>query len=202
MKRPLLLILIALAFLAGGSSLNAANTEQTTGKKSASAPKAVRPLQQFKLTIVPKYPNIGLKEYVLISDDLERDRADAEAVIQLKFEAVRAMQTKLRENFEPYLARNFIFRSNDQFFDRNEFINNRVLANPMKVKQADYLNVVVQFIGDIALVTYSNIVESQPGPGAHKANMTWADILSKEDGRWKASTVHLIRFERLTAPQQ
>jgi hypothetical protein len=191
MKRLLHLILIALALLPGSPLLNAAN-----------APKAVRPVQQFKLTSLPKYSNAGLKEYVLISDNLERDRADAEAIIQSKVEFVRAMQTKVRAHFEPFLAHNFIFRTSDQFFDRNEYINDRV-ADPSKVKQADYMNVVVRFIGDIALVTYSNIVEDQPGgPGAWKAHMTWADVLSKEDGRWKFSAMHLIEFRDLTTPKR
>ena len=168
----------------------------------ASAPEPVSPLKQFKLTSVPKYPNAGLKEYVLISDDLERDRADAEAVIQTKVELVRAMQTKLREHFEPSLAPDFIFHGKDEFFDRNAYIDNRV-GDPLKVKQADYQNVVVRFIGNIALVTYSNIVQAQPGgPGAPRANMIWADILSKEGGRWKFSAMHLIEFRDLTTPKQ
>jgi len=202
MQHSLPLILLALAFVTGSSSLNAANTEQTTGTKSASAPKTVGPLKQFKLTSVPKYPNAGLKEYVLISDDLERDRADAEAVIQTKVELVRAMQTKLREHFEPSLALDFVFRAEDQFFDRNAYINDRV-SDPSKVKQADYRNVVVRFIGGLALVTYSNIVEDEPGgPGAWKAQMLWADILAKESGRWKFLAMHQIEFRDLTSPKQ
>ena len=70
------------------------------------------------------------------------------------------------------------------------------------MKQADYRNVVVQFIGDRALVTYSNIVEDQPGgPGAWKADMTWADVFVREDGKWKYEAVHVIEFKDLTTPE-
>jgi len=78
-----------------------------------------------------------------------------------------------------------------------------ISPRPYKVKQVDYRNVVVQFIaGGRALVTYSNIVEDQPGgSGAWNADMTWADILLKENGAWKYETVHLIDFRDLTTSQ-
>jgi len=135
----------------------------------------------------------------LITDDLERDRSEAEAVIQTKIELPHAMQTKERNHFESILSKGFIFQAADGFFDRDGYINNRV-GDPSKVRQADYRNVVVQFIGDRALVTYSNIVEDEPGgPAAWKADMSWADILAKEDGRWKYETVHMIEFKDLTS---
>jgi hypothetical protein len=191
--RPLL-ILLSLLFSTGCLSLRAAST--------ASATHTARPAQQFKLTSVPKYPNAGLSEYVLISDNLERDRANAEAVIQTKVELVRAMHTKLREHFEPSLATDFVFRAEDQFFDRDAYINDRV-SDSSKVKRADYRNVVVRFIGNLALVTYSNIVEDEPGgPGAWKAQMIWADILAQESGRWKFQAMHLIEFRDLTTAKR
>lgn len=159
--------------------------------------------KQFPIAYRSKYATVSLKEYVLISDDLERDRAEAQAVVQAKMELPRAMQTKDRKDFENILARNFVFRSEDEFFDRSGYINNRV-EDPSKVKQADYRNMAVQFITpERALVTYSNLVEDQPGgPGAWKADMTWADIIVKEDGQWKYETVHQVLFKDLTTLKQ
>jgi hypothetical protein len=57
---------------------------------------------------------------------------------------------------------------------------------------ADYENVVLEFVGDIALLTYRNIVVMEPGGPEHTAHMTWADILVKENGQWKFRAVHLI----------
>ena len=68
---------------------------------------------------------------------------------------------------------------------------------------SDYWGFVVQFIDGRALVTYLNIVEDEPGgPGAWKADMTWADILVNEDGKWKYELIHLIDFRDLTTPDQ
>lgn len=151
------------------------------------------------------HPTVGLKEYTLVTDDLERDRPEADEVVRVKIGLPHAMQTKRREDFEAVLGRDFVFTAIDEHFDdREAYISNRVV-DPSKVKQADYRNVTVQFIGatrDRALVTYSNIVEDEPGgPGAWKADMTWADILAKEGGRWKYEIVHTIEFRDLTTPK-
>ena len=126
MQRTFLLVLITSFVFTGGSSLTAATAEQAARRKGTVTTKNAQPTQQFQLKSVPKYPNVGLKEYVLISDDLERDWANAEAVMQAKVELVRAMQTKSREHFEPCLALDFKFRSEDQFFGRREYIDNRI----------------------------------------------------------------------------
>jgi hypothetical protein len=114
----------------------------------------------------------------------------------------RAMQTKRREDFEAIIGSDYSFRGEDEFYpDREAYVANRV-GDPSKVKQADYRNVVVQFITpDLALVTYSNLVEDEPGgPGAWKADMTWADILKKQNGRWLYQIVHTIAFKDMTVP--
>jgi hypothetical protein len=52
--------------------------------------------------------------------------------------------------------------------------------------------VVLQFIGEMAFLTYRNIVVLEPGGPENTAHMTWADMLVKEDGLWKFVSVHLI----------
>jgi hypothetical protein len=160
-------------------------------------------VKQFPVKAQPTHPTVGLTDYVLITDNFERDKAEAEAVIQAKIGLPYAMQTKKLEDFESILARKFVFRGEDEFFDREGYIANRV-GDPERVKSADYRNVVVQFITpERALVTYSNIVEDQPGgPGSWKADMSWADVLVKEDGKWKYEIVHTIAYKDLTIPKQ
>lgn len=192
----LIVWLISLAAVCGRASAGTASNEPTAGNRS------IPPARPFTLTTQSKYPTVGLKDYVLITNDLERDRAKAEAVVQAKLELPRAMQTKRREDFERVLARNYTFRAPDEFFDRAGYIENRV-GDPSKVKWVEYRNVVVQFIGDWALITYSNVVEDEPGGlGAWKADMTWADVLVKEDGTWKYETIHQIEFKDLTTGKQ
>ena len=156
------------------------------------------PLKRHIVSFDEVYPAVSLKEYALVTDNFERDRPEADAVIKAKIGLPHAMQTKKREDFDAVLGRIFTFTSQDEFVDREGYIANRV-GDPSKVKQADYRSVTVQFIDGRALVTYSNIVEDQPGgPGAWKADMTWADVLVKQDGQWKYETVHQIDFRDLT----
>ena len=54
-----------------------------------------------------KYPTVGIKEYTLTTDDLEAQRADAEAIMQVKIEVPCAMQTKDPARFDRVLARKF-----------------------------------------------------------------------------------------------
>lgn len=159
-------------------------------------------VHQVLLSTISPYPSVKLSEYTLVTQDLERDRAKAESVVQAKMRLPFAMHTKQRSHFERALDRGFTFRAEGELFDREAYISNR-LADPSKVKRVDYRNLVVQFIGDFALVTYSNVVEDEPGgAGAWKADMTWADVLTKEDGEWKYLAIHLIAFRDLTTRAQ
>lgn len=188
--RSSLLLLLALAF---GDCGVPADKARTVSEQVSS----------HKLTTLSKYPSVDLHEYTLITRDLERDRSEADSIIQTKMELPHAMQTKVRSDFERILARDFVFQGGDEFFDREGYIANRV-ADASRVKQADYRNVVVQFVSsERALVTYSNIVEDEPGgPGAWKAEMTWADIIVREDGNWKYQIVNQTGFKDLTTPKQ
>jgi ketosteroid isomerase-like protein len=148
--------------------------------------------RQMALTTKSRYPQVRLSSYTLIYDDTEKARKDdAEAVMQVKIELPRAVQTKDAERFERILAPNFVFRAEDQFYDRAHYIQERA-NNKDTVMTADYENVVLQFFGDVAFLTYRNIVVMQPGGPDHTARMTWADILVKEGGQWKFRAVHLI----------
>ena len=202
MKLIAFTVLLIATGLTGCTGSDAISSNAADYSNTAMPPKTVAILKQYKLTTEPKYPKVGLKEYTLITDDLERDRSIAEAVIQAKIGLPHAMQTKQRTDFEAVLARNFMFRGENEFYDREGYISNRV-GDPIKVKQVDYRNVAVQLYGDRALVTYSNIAEDEPGgPGSSKADMSWADVLAKEDGQWKYESVHLIEYRDLTSPKK
>jgi hypothetical protein len=138
-----------------------------------------------------KYPQVRLSSYTLIADDIDARKSDAEAVMQVKIELPRAVQTKEADRFERILARNFVFRADDQFYGRAAYIRERT-NNKDTVITADYENVVLQFIGEMAFLTYRNIVVLEPGGPENTAHMTWADMLVKEDGLWKFVAVHLI----------
>ena len=197
-----LAIAISTAMIAAGCASQQVSTAhpQNPGDAGATAP-AARKMEKHRVPMEPVHPTVGLPEFTLVTDDPQRDREDAVNVIRAKIGLPRAMQTKERKDFEAVLGPRFTMTAKDEFFDREGYINNRV-GDPAKVKQADYRDVVLQFIGrDRALVTYSNIVEDQPGgPGAWKADMTWADVLVRENGEWKYELVHLIAFKELISP--
>jgi hypothetical protein len=164
------------------------------------AARDAKTLSQVQLVTNSKDPTVGIKEYTLITDNLEAQRADAEAIMQLKIELPRAMQTKDPAQFDRVLARDFTFRAEDQFHNRADYIRDRTTSED-RVKTADYQNLVLQFVGDVAMLTYRNVVEDEPGgPTAWKAEMIWSDIFVKEDGRWKVGAIHLIKLNMLNEP--
>jgi hypothetical protein len=184
MKLFLFPVLLLTIFLTGCGA-NEISVEPAADEAEA------KPATQVALTTRSKYPQVRLSSYALISDDVEARKADAEAVMQVKIELPRAVQTKEADRFDRILARNFVFRADDQFYNRDDYIRARA-NNKDTVMTADYENVVLQFTGDIAFLTYRNIVVVEPGGPENTAHMTWADILVKEDGQWKFSAVHLI----------
>jgi ketosteroid isomerase-like protein len=169
-----------------GSSANEIISEQPAEQPKAKSPR------QVTLTTRSQYPQIRLGTYTLVcNDDLEARKADTEAIMQVKIEFPRAVQTKEADRFERILAREFVFRAADEFYGRADYIRERA-NNKDTVMTTDYENVVLQFVGDVALLTYRNIVVMEPGGPEHTAHMTWADILVKENGQWKFRAVHLI----------
>jgi ketosteroid isomerase-like protein len=153
------------------------------------------------LTTTSKYPAVAISEYTLLTDDLERQRSDAEAIMQAKIDWPRAMQTKDPADFEKVLGKNFIHHGSAGLMDRQAYLKDR-LGNPSKVKTAVYDNLVLQIFPDHAILTYHNIVEEEPGgPTAWKEGMTWMDTFVKEDGRWKVAASRMIHLDVLNDPK-
>ena len=162
----------------------------------------IHPVAAHKLTTQSKYPAVGISEYTLITDNVDGQRADAEAIMQAKTEWPRAMQTKERADFDKVLGRGFTLHESSGFMDRQAYIDNRV-GDPTKVKSAVYENLVLQIFPDHALLTYHNLVEDEPGgPTAWKGGMTWLDIFVKEDNRWKIGASRMIHLDLLNDPER
>ncbi len=140
-------------------------------------------------------PNIGIGSYTLITDNAAAHRADAETVMQLKKNYPLAMQTKDAALFNRILARDFTFRGENEFFGREDYIRDRVQAS-QTVTSAQYENLVLQFVGEVGVLTYRNVVKNKDASGNPNDTeyMTWADIYVKENGGWKIGAVHLIDY--------
>ena len=150
-------------------------------------------LEQLTISIDQKFPSVDIKGYSLITSDAERDRPAAAEIMQVKAEWPRAMQTKSKELFESILARDFSFRAEDQFFERDAYIRDRV-ESVETVESARYENLVLQFFDDVAVMTYRNIISGADGDTGlpETWHYSWADIFVLEDGRWKIGGSHLI----------
>ena len=155
-------------------------------------------LSQLTIKTETNNPNIGISSYTLITDDAEAHRQDAEAIMQVKKNFPLAVQTKDRALFEHILARDFIFRGEGEggLLGREDYINDRTNPSGGRVLSADFKNLVLQFFGDIAVMTYRNIVKGtdasgQPDPAEY---ISWADIYVREGGEWKLGAAHVIDY--------
>lgn len=147
---------------------------------------------QVNLKVDYVVPNVGISNYTLITDDVEAHRKDADAIMRVKKDWPLAMQTKDEALFNRILAKNFTFRAEDQFHERGNYIRDRV-QSPGTVETAQYENLVLQFFGEAAVLTYRNIVKGKDDRGEAETWLyTWADIFVKEDGEWKIGASHHI----------
>jgi len=171
---------------------------EKTANQQSNLSKQTEVIKKFSQVTVKEETNnanIGISSYTLITDNAEAHRADAEAIMQVKKNYPLAMQTQDRTLFNRILARDFTFRGENEFFGREDYINNRVQA-PKSDFSVQYENLVLQFFGEIAVLTYRNIAKNKDASGQPDEieYMTWADIYVKENGEWKIGGVHLIEY--------
>ena len=153
-----------------------------------------RPYSQVTLKAESPYPTVGISTDTLITDDPDARRGDAETIMQRKIEWPRAMQTKERAAFDRILARGFTFRAEGEFYGREDYIRDRV-GNNVEVASAQYENLVLQFFGEVGVLTYRNVVRiKDESSNPQTLRMSWADTFVKEDGEWKIGGSHLIEL--------
>ena len=138
-------------------------------------------------------PTVGISEYTLITDDLEAQRKDAEAIMRRKKDMPLAVQRHDAALFNSWCARDFVARGEHEFLgSREKYIQDRVNAT-WNVSDARYENLVLQFFGETALLTYRNIVKEKDEKGVPTTWLyTWADVWVKVDGEWKVEAIYVI----------
>jgi ketosteroid isomerase-like protein len=192
MRTPAFVLLCAMIFIGCRGTQTANN--QTTNNRNPSAEKRKigQQFTQETITIDRPSSNVDITSYVLITDDVQADRSEAQAIMQLRAKLPLAVQTKDAALFDNILAREFIFRAEDEFWNREQYIRARI-EEPEKVESARYENLVLQVFGDIAVSTYRNVVDLKDPNGRPVAlKMTWASVYLKESGEWKVGAVHLV----------
>jgi Domain of unknown function (DUF4440) len=148
--------------------------------------------EQLTIKVDRPSPTIDISSYTLITDNAERDRRDAGEFMRVKANLPRAVQTKDKSLFESILARDFTFRGENQWYERDAYIRARVESRE-RVATVRYENLVLQFFGPMAVLTYRNILNHTDSAGKpDMLYLTWADVWVKEDGKWKIGAIHLI----------
>lgn len=138
---------------------------------------------------------VDLDTFMLVTRNIHADSVEALDLIRLKRKWPMAMHTRKAEDFERILAKDFVFRAEDEFFDRASYIADRVNGLDT-VGHVVYENVVLQFMGDRALLTYRNVLTNQDSITYGVEQMSWADMFVKENGEWKISASHQIEYRK------
>ena len=149
--------------------------------------------QQVLLHVPNTDDIVDLATFTLLTRDLQADSAAAVDLIRVKRAWPMAMHTRKAVDFDRILAKGFVFRGEDEFFDRASYINDRVNGLDT-VGYVGYENVVLQFINDVGLLTYRNVVTSQDSVAYPREYMSWADVFVKEDDVWKVGASHTIEY--------
>ena len=153
------------------------------------------PVSAWKMTVPSdrRVPGVELETYTLIASDSAASRRRAEAVMAVKLAWPLAMRTKDAALFNRILAHDFTLREADgMLYDRTTYIRDRV-QSPERVVAVRYENVVLQFFGALALMTYRNVLDHRDPRGRPDTlTLTWADIFVEENGEWRIRASHLI----------
>jgi hypothetical protein len=149
-------ILVLLVLFTFGCNSNKSKTPHKNDATGGIA--GIKKYSQHTIKEINITKTVDIDSFILITDDIEADREDAKEIMEIKRKWPLAMQTKDRNLFNEILAKDFTFRSVDEFYYREDYIHDRV-QSPVIVDTAQYQNLVLQFFNETALLTYRNIVK-------------------------------------------
>jgi hypothetical protein len=137
-------------------------------------------------------PTARIDTLTLITDNFLRDSANAQALIHTKVLLPLAMQKHDAVLFDSVLAKDFIYHGEEAFFNRQEYIHDRVNGK-WTITDVKYENVVLEFYNDLAVLSYRNVVKEIDAFGKPQTYVWfWADIWTNENGRWKLKVLRAI----------
>ena len=147
---------------------------------------------QVKYSIDINAPSVGITSYTLITNNLANDSAAARQLINEKVILPLAMQNHDFKLFDSTLATDFIYQGEEAFFNRAEYIRDRVTAQWM-ISDVQYENLVLQFFDGYGVLTYRNKVKEKDELGKDQLyTWFWTDVWVKENGRWKLKNLRAI----------
>ncbi|MEO6252784.1 MAG: nuclear transport factor 2 family protein [Ferruginibacter sp.] len=171
----------ALLIIAIISACNNSETNSSTLNTKGISKKYI----QVNYKIDLNTPTVGITNYTLITNDLQRDSLNAREIIKAKVILPLAMQKHDAALFDSVLAKDFISQGEDEFFNRAEYIHDRVNGKWL-ITDVQYENLVLEFFGDLGLLTYRNkVIEKDEFGKVTLYTWFWTDVWVKENGRWK-----------------
>ncbi|HRB64801.1 MAG TPA: nuclear transport factor 2 family protein [Niabella sp.] len=137
-------------------------------------------------------PTVDIKDFTLVSNNLTVDSLEALEIMKVKRNFPLAMQKHDSLLFESILSKDFTFRAQNEFFNRADYIANRIHGT-WTIDTVKFKNLVLQFFNQSAVLTYTNILNGTDDNGKRDTEYyNWADIYLKENGKWKIAGVHEI----------
>ena len=137
-------------------------------------------------------PTARIDTLTLITNNILRDSVNAQAIIHAKVLLPLAMQKHNTVLFDSVLAKDFIYHGEEAFFNRQEYIHNRVNGK-WTITDVQYENVVLEFYSDIAVLSYRNVVKETDEFGKPQTYVWfWMDIWVNEKGNWKLKELRAI----------
>ena len=106
-------------------------------------------------SIVPNYiqviikeanttPTVDIKDFTLVSNNIKADSIEAIEIMRVKRNFPLAMQKYDSLLFESILSKSFTFRAQNEFFNRTDYIANRVHGT-WTIDTVKFKNLVLQF---------------------------------------------------------
>ncbi len=137
-------------------------------------------------------PTARIDTIRLITSDFLKDSAKAQELIHAKVLLPLAMQKHDAILFDSILSKYFIYYGEEAFFNRQEYIQDRVNGN-WTITDVQYENVVLKFYSDLAVLSYRNLVKELDAFGKEQNYVWfWTDIWIFENGRWKLKELRAL----------
>ncbi len=139
-------------------------------------------------------PTVDIKAYSLIEAQDESRKRDAAQILELKQKWPLVMQMPNRAGFDTILSKHFTFAGDGNLLNREDYIIDRTKPSDWKITFVKYDNLVLQFFGNTALLTYRNQVtnENIHTKEVEIEHISWADIYVMEEGKWKIGATHTV----------
>lgn len=157
------------------------------------------PAKNYSLLEILEYdstPTVHISKYSLVNDSQNDRTNDANEVLKIKRKWPLAMQSLNPLEFDSILSKSFTFKSNNSFFNREDYIKNRTTTDDWKITFVEYDNVTLQFFDNTAVLSYNNHVrnENTVTREVEIEHISWVDIYIKENKKWILGAAHSIDY--------